>query len=61
MAEYPENSWEQLKSELNVRFAEVDDPIMFLPCNIMQGRPNMTLYRFMQKGCMLWDMMLLKK
>ena len=26
MAEYPENSWEQLKSEVNVRFAEVYDP-----------------------------------
>ena len=25
MIEYPENSWEQLKSELNVRFAEVND------------------------------------
>ena len=27
MAEYPENSWEQLKSELNVRYAEVNDSI----------------------------------
>ena len=26
MADYPENSWEQLKSELNVRSAEVNDP-----------------------------------
>ena len=26
MPEYPENSWEQLKSELNVRFGEVNDP-----------------------------------
>ena len=25
MAKYPENSWGQLKSELNVRFAEVND------------------------------------
>ena len=25
MAENPENSWEQLKSEFNVRFAEVND------------------------------------
>ena len=25
MAAYPENSWEQLKSELNVRFEEVND------------------------------------
>ena len=29
MAEYAENSWEQLKSELNVRFAEVNDPHHF--------------------------------
>ena len=26
MAEYPENSWEQLKFELNVRCAEANDP-----------------------------------
>ena len=26
MAKYQENSWEQLKSVLNVRFAEVNDP-----------------------------------
>ena len=26
MAEYPKNNGEQLKSELNVRFAEVNDP-----------------------------------
>ena len=26
MAEYPENCWEQLKSELNVRFAKANDP-----------------------------------
>ena len=26
MVEYPEDSWEQLKSELNVRFSEVNDP-----------------------------------
>ena len=26
MAEYSEKSWEQLKSELNVRFTEVNDP-----------------------------------
>ena len=38
MAEYPENSWEQLKSELNVRFAEVNDPTMLLPCYIRQGK-----------------------
>ena len=26
MIEYPENSWEELKSELNARFNEVNDP-----------------------------------
>ena len=26
MAEYPENSWEQLKSDLNVKCVEVNDP-----------------------------------
>ena len=26
MVEYPENSWEQLKFELKVRSAEVNDP-----------------------------------
>ena len=26
MTEHPENSWEQLKSELNVRFAEINVP-----------------------------------
>ena len=36
MFEYPENSWEQSKSELKVRFAKVNDPVMLLPCCIRQ-------------------------
>ena len=58
VVEYPENSCKQLKSELNVRFAVVNDPIMFLPCYIRQGMSNM---RFTQRGCMLWQMTHLQK
>ena len=38
MTEYQENSWEQLKSELNVRFAEVNDPhhAFTMSCKVRQ-------------------------
>ena len=61
MTECPENSLEQLKCALNVRFAEVNDPIMLLQFYIRQGKSEMSLYRFMQRGCMLWQMMHLQK
>ena len=38
MAEYPEHGQEQLKSELNVRSAEVNDPHHALPSYVMQGK-----------------------
>ena len=51
MAEHPENNWEQLKSELNVRFAELNDPSCFYSVN-WQCKSNVCLYRFTQRGCM---------
>ena len=57
MADYPENSWEQLQSELNVRSAEVNDShnVFSMLCKTRQIK--MSLYRFIQRGFMLWQMM----
>ena len=61
MAEYPENSWEQLKSELSMRFAEVNDPhhIFTLLCKIRQVKKESV--RFTQRGCTLLCMIYVQK
>ena len=41
MVEHTENSWEQLKSELNVRSAEADDPPSCFYHYVRQGKSYM--------------------
>ena len=52
MTEHPNSSWEDLKSELNIRFVEVNNShhafTMF-----HKARQRVRLFRFMLKGCML--------
>ena len=56
--EYPENSWEQLKSELNGRSAVVNDSHHgFTLLHKVRKIKKMSLFRFMQRGCMLWQIM----
>ena len=48
------NSWEQLQSELNVRFAEVNDPHHAFTILCKARQIQISPYRFMQRGFMLW-------
>ena len=61
LTEYRENSWEQLKSELDVRFAEVNDPHHAFTMLCKARQVKMSLLRFMHRGCMLWQMMHMQK
>ena len=56
MAEYPKNSWEQFKSELNVRFAGINDPHHAFTM-LHKARQIKRVYRFMERAFMLWQMM----
>ena len=38
MTKHPNSSWEDLKSELNIRFAEVNDSHMLSQCYIRQNK-----------------------
>ena len=54
MAEHPENSLEQLKSEFSVRYAEINDPYHVVMV-LHKARPvDICLHRFIQKGCVLF-------
>ena len=52
MTEYPNSSWEDLKSELNIRFAEVNDSHHAFTM-LCKARQTKRLLRFMLRGCML--------
>ena len=50
MTENPNSSWADLKSELNVRFAEVNDSHHAFTMLHKARQSKMTPFRFMQKG-----------
>ena len=52
MTENPNSSWADLKSEVNVKFAEVNDSHHAFTMLHRQDNQKMRLFRFMQKAYM---------